>query len=156
MTEQTARRRFGLSCALLTPFDGDGEIDTVRLAAHASARLAAECSSVTVFGTTGEGTSLGDQARVRTLDALRRAGIAMEEKVVAGIAVTSTDAAIAQARQAARFECRTLLLAPPFYFKGVGEEGLMRWFSIVLDAVKEQEQRVILYHIPSVTMVGLS
>jgi 4-hydroxy-tetrahydrodipicolinate synthase len=156
MTEQTARRRFGLSCALLTPFVGDGEIDTVRLAAHASARLAAGCSSVTVFGTTGEGTSLGDQARVRTLDALRRAGIAMEEKVVAGIAVTSTDAAIAQARQAARFECRTLLLAPPFYFKGVGEEGLMRWFSIVLDAVREQEQRVILYHIPSVTMVGLS
>ncbi len=156
MTGNLAHPRFGLSCALLTPFDQDGEVDTTRLAAHARARLNAGCSSVTVFGTTGEGTSIGDKSRARTLDALRHEGIAMEKLVVVGIAATSTDAAIEQARQAAAFECRTLLLAPPFYFKDLGEEGLVRWFSIVLDAVRDQGQRVILYHIPSVTMVPLS
>ncbi len=156
MTDKTAQPRFGLSCALLTPFDQDGEVDATRLAAHARARLNAGCSSVTVFGTTGEGTSLGDDSRVRALDAMRCDGIAMEKHVVAGVATTSTDAAIAQSRQAAVFGCRTLLLAPPFYFKDVGEQGLTRWFGIVLDAIRDQEQRVILYHIPSVTMVALS
>jgi 4-hydroxy-tetrahydrodipicolinate synthase len=156
MNDQAARRRFGLSCALLTPFDSEGGVDTVRLAAHAATRLAAGCSSVTVFGTTGEGTSLSDGSRAASLDALRRGGMAMEETVVVGIAATSTDAAISQAHQAASFGCRTLLLAPPFYFKDVGDEGLARWFSIVFDAIAEHEQRVILYHIPSVTMIGLS
>lgn len=155
MTGKTVRRRFGLSCALATPFDNDDAVDVGRLAAHARSRLAAGCSSVTVFGTTGEGASLSDVSRERMLHALRQGGIAMEERVVAGIAATSSDDAIAQARQAASFGCRTLLLAPPFYFKGVGEEGLARWFSLVLEAARQQGQQVILYHIPSVTMVPL-
>ena len=156
MINETKRPRFGLSCALLTPFTKDGEVDSQRLAAHARARLVAGCSSVTLFGTTGEGASLGDSARVRALEALRREGMTMDQHVVVGIAATSTEGAIAQARQAAQYKCRTLLLAPPFYFKGVGEEGLTRWFSIVLDAVRELGQQVILYHIPSVTTVELS
>lgn len=156
MTHNAARPRFGLSCALLTPFDNDGGVDTVRLAVHARTCLNAGCSSVTVFGTTGEGTSLGHESRARTLDVLRREGISMETQVVVGVATTSTDAAIEQARQAESFECRTLLLAPPFYFKDTGDEGLTRWFSIVLDAVRTQRQQVILYHIPTVTMIPLS
>lgn len=156
MTAKTPHRRFGLSCALATPFGSDDVVDVGRLAAHARSRLAAGCSSVTVFGTTGEGASLSDASRERTLHALRQGGIAMEERVVVGIAATSSDDAIAQARQAASFGCRTLLLAPPFYFKGVGEEGLARWFSIVLEAARHQGHQVILYHIPSVTMIPLS
>jgi 4-hydroxy-tetrahydrodipicolinate synthase len=156
MTDQSPRSRFGLSCALLTPFDNQGNVDATLLAAHVRTRLAAGCSSVTLFGTTGEGTSIGDETRARTLDGLRRYGIDMEKHVVVGVAATSAEGAIAQARQATLFDCRTLLLAPPFYFKDVGEEGLTRWFSVVLEGIRDQRQRVILYHLPSMTMVPLS
>ena len=71
MTAKGSSRRFGLSCALATPFTTDGEVNTELLAAHAKSRLAAGCSSVTLFGTTGEGASLGEPARERTLAALK-------------------------------------------------------------------------------------
>jgi 4-hydroxy-tetrahydrodipicolinate synthase len=156
MTAKTEHRRFGLSCALATPFGSDDAVDVERLVAHARSRLAAGCSSVTVFGTTGEGASLGSFSRERTLDALRKGGIPMEQRVIVGIAASSSEEAIAQARQAASFGCRTLLLAPPFYFKDVGDEGLVRWFRLVLEAARQHRQQVILYHIPSVTTVPLS
>ena len=67
--------RFGLSVALATPFAEDRSIDLPRLVAHARQSLADGCTSVTVFGTTGEGASLGQNDRQRALGALAGAGI---------------------------------------------------------------------------------
>ena len=58
--------RFGLSCALATPFDAGGAVDHARLVSHVRRCLAAGCGSVTVFGTTGEGSSLGLSASLVT------------------------------------------------------------------------------------------
>ena len=51
--------RFGLSVALATPFAEDRSIDLPRLMSHGLQSLADGCDSLTVFGTTGEGASLG-------------------------------------------------------------------------------------------------
>jgi 4-hydroxy-tetrahydrodipicolinate synthase len=48
-----------------------------------------------------------------------------------------------------------VLLAPPFYFKGPGDEGLFRWFAAVLERCRSPRE-VILYHIPTVTLVPIS
>jgi len=50
-----ASDQFGLSCALALPIDSDLTIDHSRLLAHARWCLDAGCSSLTIFGTTGEG-----------------------------------------------------------------------------------------------------
>ena len=55
----SSRNIFGLSCALATPFLPDDRIDYARMVRHARNCLSEGCSSVTVFGTTGEGSSLG-------------------------------------------------------------------------------------------------
>jgi len=52
--------------------------------------------------------------------------------------------------------CPSFLLAPPFYFKGAGDEGLFDWFAAVLTGLGPKARNVILYHIPQVTSVGLS
>lgn len=148
--------RFGLSCALATPLAPDGAIDVDRLAAHALACRAAGCASVTVFGTTGEGASFAMAQRERALASLCAVGLDPGTRIVAGIAACAVEEARAQARQAAAFGVRTLLLAPPYYFKDCTDEGLARWFSAVLDTVAREGQRAILYHIPSVTSVPLS
>ena len=62
--------RFGLSVALATPFAEDRSIDLPRLVAHGRQSLADGCTSLTVFGTTGEGASLGQNDRQRALGAL--------------------------------------------------------------------------------------
>ena len=47
-------------------------------------------------------------------------------------------------------------MLPPFYYKGVTDEGLYRAFASVIDAVADERLRVYLYHIPQVSGVPIS
>ena len=150
-----AIRRFGLSAAISTPFTKAFAPDRARLAAHAKRLLGEGCDSVTLCGTTGEGASLSLGARATMLEAMRDIGADMVKQVVMGVAAAPIEDAIAQGRQGLQAGCRALLLAPPFYFKGVSDEALFAWFAKAIEGFGA-EARVILYHIPSVTAVGLS
>ena len=146
---------FGVSAAMVTPFDGRGAIDGGRAAAHARRVLASGADGVTLFGTTGEGASLGEEDRARLYEAVLGSGIPAEA-VTACICATSAEEAIAQARRALAHGVRRLLLCPPFYFKGVSDDALAAWFGLVFDGIASEGPRVILYHIPQVTAVPLS
>jgi 4-hydroxy-tetrahydrodipicolinate synthase len=148
--------RFGLSVALATPFTEERLIDLPRFVAHGKQSLADGCRSLTVFGTTGEGASLGLNERQRALGAMVGAGVDAKAQLVVGIAASSVEDAIAQGRAGLMVGCPSFLLAPPFYFKNQGDEGLFDWFSAVLRGLGPQASNVILYHIPQVTSVGLS
>jgi 4-hydroxy-tetrahydrodipicolinate synthase len=148
-------RRFGLGCALVTPFAANGAVDLPRLAAHAQRVLAEGCSSVTLCGTTGEGASIGFGERAAMLDAVARAGLDLSRQVLVGVAASAIEDAVAQADQLFDAGGRGVLLAPPFYFKGPGDEGLFRWFAAVLERCRSP-RGVVLYHLPSVTEVPLS
>lgn len=150
------KNRFGLSVALATPFAADRSIDLSRLVTHARQSLADGCTSVTLFGTTGEGASLGQNERQRALGAVVGAGIDPRTQLVVGIAASSVEDAIAQGHAGLMLGCPSFLLAPPFYFKGVQDEGLFDWFAAVLRGLGPKASNVILYHIPQVTSVGLS
>ena len=149
-------RIFGLSAALVTPFAEDGSVDTARLVLHAKTVLAGGCDSFTLFGTTGEGyvLSLGDREAI--LAAVAGSGIEMRDSVYAGVAAVSIDDAVAQSRLALDAGARGLLVAPPFYLKGVEDEGLYAWFSRVIERTGETARGVILYHIPGQTAVPIS
>ena len=61
---------FGISTALLTPFAETGEIDAARLCTHAASVLENGADSITLFGTTGEGASIGMDERASGIEAL--------------------------------------------------------------------------------------
>jgi 4-hydroxy-tetrahydrodipicolinate synthase len=145
-----------LSCALALPYNKDSSIDYSRLAVHARRSLEAGCSSVTVFGTTGEGPSVSLVEREQILDVLLRAGVKLNQQILGGVAASSIADAVEQARILIDRDCRGVLLAPPFYFKNVTDEGLFRWFSQVFEKIGQRARNVFLYHIPSVTQVTLS
>ena len=124
--------------------------------AHGLQSLADGCASLTVFGTTGEGASLGLNERNRALGAMVGAGVDPARQLVVGIAAASVEDAIAQGRAGLMLGCSSFLLAPPFYFKNPGDEGLFDWLAAVLTGLGPKASNVILYHIPQVTSVGLS
>jgi 4-hydroxy-tetrahydrodipicolinate synthase len=64
--------------------------------------------------------------------------------------------AIAQGRAGLMLGCPSFLLAPPFYFKGVQDEGVFDWLAAVLAGLGPKASNVIVYHIPQITSVGLS
>jgi len=147
--------RFGLSVALTTPFDASGQIAIPLMTAHAKTCLGAGCGSVTLFGTTGEGASIGTAERRAVIDAMLAAGIPASQ-LVAGVLVDAADDAAEQSRHALQHGARNILLAPPSYFKNVGDDGLFGWFAAVFAALGPLARDVLLYNIPSVTAVKLS
>jgi len=149
------RARFGLSVALTTPFRPDGAIDPVRAVAQARRCLDEGCSSVTLFGTTGEGSSIGEVDRSALLTAFAEADIPGRQ-IVGAIAAASVADAVSQARLSLAIGCKALLLPPPFYFKGVPDDGLFAWYAAVFEQLGAAARDVLLYNIPSVTAVPLS
>jgi 4-hydroxy-tetrahydrodipicolinate synthase len=110
--------RFGLSCALCLPFKNDLAIDHGWFTAQAHWCLNAGCSSVTVFGTTGEGASISLTERSQALGALLSAGIEPDRQLVGCVSAASIGDAVEQIRILNDVGCQRILLAPPFYFKG--------------------------------------
>jgi 4-hydroxy-tetrahydrodipicolinate synthase len=156
MTYLPPKPNFGLSCALALPIHQDSSIDLLRLTVHARRSLEAGCSSVAVFGTTGEGASISLSEREQVLGALSEAGILLRQNVIGGATAAAVGDAVDQARMLIDRNCRGVLLAPPFYFKNVTDEGLYRWFSQVFEKIGTRARDLLLYHIPSVTQAPLS
>lgn len=147
--------RFGLSVALATPFEPSGRISVDQAIEQAKRCLNAGCSSITLFGTTGEGSSIGTQEREQVLSAFLDAGIAPSQ-IVVGVLVVSAEDAASQTAFALSKGVRNILLAPPSYFKNISDEGVFGWFSAVFGILGDLARDVLLYNIPSVTMVPLS
>ncbi|MBX4973821.1 dihydrodipicolinate synthase family protein [Rhizobium lentis] len=147
--------KFGLSVALATPFHENGDIAIEAMIAQAQRCLAAGCSSVTLFGTTGEGSSIGNGERERVLSAFLAAGIPAKN-IIVGVLVDAAEDAAMQAGLALSRGARNILLAPPSYFKNVSDDGVFRWFSAVFALLGDTARDIIVYNLPSVTMVPLS
>ncbi len=147
--------RFGLSAALTMPFDAALAIDLRAAIDHAKSCLQRGCSSVTLFGTTGEGSSIGALERQAVIKEFIAAGIEPSQIVVGIMANSHVDAA-EQARFALDAGCRGILLAPPSYFKNVSDDGLFDWHSATFRAIGPDVRGVILYNLPSVTAVEIS
>jgi 4-hydroxy-tetrahydrodipicolinate synthase len=148
--------RFGLSCAITTPMQEGGAVDLPRLTRHARYVLSEGCDSITLFGTTGEGAALGLPARDRMIGAVLGAGIDASKQLYVGIAAASLHEALDQAKMGMDVGAKGLLVAPPFYFKGVSDDGLFSWFSQFITKLGAAARGIILYHIPSVTAVDIS
>lgn len=150
-----AAQKFGLSCAMTTPMTATGAVDLSRLTQHGRWVLDHGAETLTLFGTTGEGASLGLADRARMIEAMQASGVAGRQ-IHVGVASASLAEALEQGKMAAATGCSHLLLAPPFYFKAPSDEGLYAWFSRYIEGMGAKARPVILYHIPSVTAVGLS
>jgi 4-hydroxy-tetrahydrodipicolinate synthase len=59
-------------------------------------------------------------------------------------------------REAVRIGCGGVLMLPPFYYKGVSDEGLFRNFSEIIERVGDERLRLYLYHIPPVSNVAIT
>lgn len=145
----------GIWPALLTPLDARLDIDHARFAAHAHALLAAGCGGLTPFGTTGEGPSFSVAERIAAVDALVASGVPGERLLVSTSCAALPDT-LALTRHALAIGAWGVLMLPPFYLKGVSDQGIVDAYAWVLDQAADPRLRVMLYHIPQVAGVGLS
>jgi len=145
----------GIWPALMTPLDATLAIDHGRFAAHARALLDAGCAGVTPFGTTGEGPSFSVAERRAAVDALIAGGVPAS-RILASVSCAAVPDTIELTRHAQDVGAWGVLLMPPFFFKGVSDAGIVAAYREVLHAAAPRDLRVVLYHIPQVSGVGLS
>jgi 4-hydroxy-tetrahydrodipicolinate synthase len=150
---QNARIR-GVLAPVLTPFKADLSPDPERFIAHCKWLLSQNCG-LAVFGTTSEANSLAAEERSMLLDALVAAGVDTS-RMMPGTGCCSITETVKLTAQAVKHGCAGVLMLPPFYYKGVSEEGLYRYFSEVVQRVGDARLKIYLYHIPPVAVVGIT
>ena len=145
----------GIWPALLTPLRADLGIDHARFAALARALIDAGCGGVTPFGTTGEGPSFSVAERIAAVEALVAGGVPASRILMSTSCAAPPDT-LALTRHAVQIGAWGSLVMPPFYFKGVSDAGIVDFYTQLVAGVDDPRLRIMLYHIPQVSGVGLS
>jgi 4-hydroxy-tetrahydrodipicolinate synthase len=145
----------GIWPALLTPLDANLDINISAFAKHALKLLDAGCVGVTPFGTTGEGPSFSVAERVAAIHGLISGGVPAGRILVSTSCAALPDV-VALTRHAVRAGALGVLLLPPFFLKGVLDQGVIDFYSQVIDKVADDRLRIVLYHIPQISGVALS
>jgi 4-hydroxy-tetrahydrodipicolinate synthase len=150
-----ARNFAGVLVPVLTPFTPEGAPDAARFAAFCRWLLDEGADGLAVFGTTSEANSMSPQERMALLDHLIASGIPAE-KLMPGTGACAMTDAIALTRHALGHGCAGVLMLPPFYYKGMPDDGLYAFAAGVIDELAAPTLKVYLYHIPPVAQVGWS
>lgn len=145
----------GVLVPALTPFLPDQRPNTEAFVQHCRWLLQQEVHGLAVFGTTGEANSLSIEERIALLDALVENGIAAQQLLPGTGACALTDS-VRLTQHATKHGCGGVLMLPPFYYKGVSDEGLYASYSYIIDQVGDAGLRIYLYHIPPVSQVAIS
>ena len=145
----------GVLVPVLTPFTPGGEPDAARFVAFCRWLLDQGAGGLSIFGTTSEANSMAAAERMALLDRLIEAGIP-SQKLMPGTGACSMIEAAGLVRHAIGHGCGGVLMLPPFYYKGVSDDGIFAFISAVIDKVASPALRIYLYHIPPVAQVGYS
>jgi 4-hydroxy-tetrahydrodipicolinate synthase len=144
----------GVLAPVITPFDRDLSPDADRLARQCR-WLLSQGAGLAVFGTNSEANSMSVDEKRMLLDRLVEAEIDPRRMMPGTGACALTDA-VTLTRHAVGLGCGGVLMLPPFYYKGVSDDGLFRHYSEVIERVGSPDLRLYLYHIPPVAQVGIS
>jgi 4-hydroxy-tetrahydrodipicolinate synthase len=153
MTTSTSGSRAaiaGVIAAVATATDGEGAPDCARSVALARFLLDHGCDGLNVLGTTGEATSYSVAQRQAVMNAYRAAGLPLERMMVGTGAAAVADA-IALTRHAAELGFGGALVLPPFYYKGVPDDGLAAYVEGIVVATADRPIPVFLYNYPQLS-----
>jgi 4-hydroxy-tetrahydrodipicolinate synthase len=140
----------GVIAAIATPVDEAGEPDTARATTLARFLLDNGCDGLNVLGTTGEATSFSLEQRKRVMSAYKNAGIPTDRLMV-GTGAAATADAVALTRHAAELGFAGALVLPPFYYKGVPDDGLAAYVDAIVQATATTPIAIYLYHYPALS-----
>jgi 4-hydroxy-tetrahydrodipicolinate synthase len=133
-----------------TPFREDYSIDMERYLAFCHQLLRDGAHGLAVLGTTSEANSLDFDERRQALEKLIASGI-NPSQLLPGTGAASFGDAVKLTAHAAELGVRGSLLLPPFYYKGVSDDGLFEFVSEVVKRVNSKRLRLYLYNFPQQT-----
>jgi 4-hydroxy-tetrahydrodipicolinate synthase len=141
----------GVIAAIVTPVDARGEPDTGRFVTWAKHLLAHGCDGLNVLGTTGEATSFSVAQRRKVAEAIARAGLPLDRMMI-GTGAASVADAEELTKLAADLGFAGALVLPPFYYKGVPHDGVVRYLARITE--RSGTIPIYLYNFPALSGVA--
>ena len=142
---------WGIITAALTPFAEDGSVDEDAFVALVAYLLDNGSDGVVVAGTTGEGTTLTDDEKLRLFE-LAVSEFGDRGKIVAGTGSNDTAHTVHLTERATEIGCDAMLCVTPYYNKP-NFRGLVAHYEAIAAAT---DKTVVLYNIPSRCVVDIS
>jgi 4-hydroxy-tetrahydrodipicolinate synthase len=139
---------------VVTPFDSTLRPDAVRFIRHCR-WLLEQGVGLAVFGTNSEANSMSVAEKIALLEALVEAGVP-PARLMPGTGCCALTDSILMTRRAVELGCAGVLMLPPFYYKGVSDDGLFRSYAEIVERVADRGLRIYLYHIPPVSQIPIS
>lgn len=141
----------GIVAAIATPVTSALAPDHARFLALAKHLLANGCDGLNVLGTTGEATSFSLSQRKALMSFAARE--LPRQRMMAGTGAASLGDAIELTRHAAELGFGAALVLPPFYYKGVSDDGVFAYIEAIVAASAERPVPLFLYHYPALSGV---
>jgi 4-hydroxy-tetrahydrodipicolinate synthase len=140
----------GVIAAVATPITEAGAPDLKRAVKLARYLLDNGCDGLNVLGTTGEATSFSREERMAVMNAYKAEGMPLQRLMV-GTGAAAVSDAIALTRHAAELGFAGALVLPPFYYKGVPDDGLAAYIGALVQATAAKPVPIYLYHFPAMS-----
>ncbi|MGC1694426.1 MAG: dihydrodipicolinate synthase family protein [Pseudolabrys sp.] len=140
----------GVIAAVATPIEESGAPDLARAIKLARYLLDNGCDGLNVLGTTGEATSFSLEERKGVMTAYKAQAMPLNRLMVGTGAAAMSDA-VALTRHAAELGFAGALVLPPFYYKGVPNDGLIAYIDTLVKATAEKPIPIYLYHFPAMS-----
>lgn len=147
-------RLSGVFAPVITPFAADLRPDAARLVRQCKWLLSQNCG-LAVFGTNSEANSLSVEEKIDLMDALIDGGVE-PARMMPGTGTCALPDTVRLTAHAVKRGCAGVLMLPPFYYKGVSDEGLFRSYAEVIARVGDARLRIYLYHIPPIAQVPIT
>ena len=145
----------GVFAPVLTPFHADLSVDGGRFLALCRRLLDEGCHGLVLFGTTSEANSLSLEEREGLLAVLIEGGVDAGQLIV-GTGLCAIPETVRLTGHAVGLGCAGVLMLPPFFYKGISDEGLFAAYAEVIERVADDALHLYLYHIPKVSGVAIS
>jgi len=135
----------GVYVANVTPFRDDDSltVDDEAYLEHVSWLAEMGVRGVVPFGTNGEGPSVTLGEKLRVLEVLFGRGFPIQ--VIPAVMQNNLPETLEMLRALEDFPATAVLVLPPYYFKPVEPEGMVRFYELALAATSHT---AIVYHIP--------
>ncbi len=140
----------GVIAAIATPIDDNGAPDLKRAVTLARYLLDNGCDGLNVLGTTGEATSFSREERMAVMNAYKAEKLPLDRLMV-GTGAAAVSDAVALTRHAAELGFAGALVLPPFYYKGVPDDGLVAYVGALVQATADKPIPIYLYHFPAMS-----
>ncbi len=145
----------GVITASLTPLQRDLSIDVPKLISHCQWLLESGSDGIALLGTTGEANSFSVSEKIQLLEQLASSTLP-KELVMVGTGCTAASDTIELTKCALDLGFVNILMLPPFFYKQVNEEGLFRYFELVINTLSSDQMKVFLYHFPKMSGIDMS